>query len=183
MKINRIPEFVRDLFHYNPETGSVTWKNKGKRLNGKEAGNLDKNGYIRIECRGARLCAHRIAWYLYRGEDPPEQIDHINGCRSDNRICNLRLANYNQNLSNSKLSKRNSSGIKGVTFNKACNKWQAQISANNESYYLGCFSDLKEAAIVVSNARKILHGEFANFASRIEIDDAEINDLIGKAKP
>ena len=173
MKVNRIPEFVRDILHYNPETGSITWKNREKWLNGKEAGYASEEGYIRIMCRGVTMRAHRIAWYLYNGEEPLEQIDHINGCTSDNRICNLRLASRDQNSWNKKLQKNNSSGIKGITFNKARNKWMARIAANKKTYYLGYFIELKEAAIAVSKVRKKLHGEFANFA-------ASIDDLIPK---
>ena len=184
MKVNIIPEFVRDILHYNPKTGSITWKNREKWLNGKEAGYANEKGYIRIMCRRITMRAHRIAWYLYYEEEPPEQIDHINGCASDNRICNLRLANQDQNLWNRKLSRNNSSGIKGVTFSKACNKWVARVAANKKTYYLGSFRELKEAAIAVSKSRKKLHGEFANFAASIEIDDAGIcSDVVGGGKP
>lgn len=157
--------------HYNPETGSITWKNKGKRLDGKEIGFKNEKGYIRVECEGTRLRAHRIAWYLYYGEEPPEQIDHINGCTSDNRICNLRLANQAQNCWNTSLSKANSSGVKGISFCKRKKKWLGRVGANRKVYRLGYYRKYEDAVLAVINARKKLHGEFANLAANIDINE------------
>lgn len=163
MKVNKIPESVRDVLNYDPETGSITWKNKGKKINGKEAGYLNEKGYRRIIVNGVRLRAHRIAWYLYYGEEPLEEIDHINGCAYDNRICNLRLANRFQNAWNKKISRRNTSGMKGVCFHKYNKKWHARIDAYNKAYILGYFTEKKDAVDAVLKARKVLHQEYSNF--------------------
>jgi hypothetical protein len=171
MKVNKIPENIRDALSYNPETGSITWKHNKTKMDGKEAGNINEKGYRRIKFNGIRLRAHRIAWYLYYGEDPPNEIDHINGCTSDNRICNLRLANQFQNAWNKKLSRLNTSGVKGVYFNKRHKKWYAKITANRKEYCLGFYIKFKDAVKAVLEGRKRLHMEFANFATKINIDE------------
>ena len=86
--------------------------------------------------------------YLHRFIlDVPKKviIDHINRNGLDNRKTNLRLSNYQQNAFNSKIPSNNTSGIKGVYWDKARNKWHSQIMVNQKMIYLGRFNDLKEA--------------------------------------
>lgn len=91
-----------------------------------------------------------------------EQVDHINGNPLDNRKCNLRLSNQNQNMHNmSKRKKKTSSKYKGVTWHKALKKWMAQIGYNSKHYYIGIYKNEKEAAIAYNKKAKELFGEFA----------------------
>ena len=75
------------------------------------------NGYVRVQVGGVLSLAHRLVWELHNGEIPPGfVIDHINRNKSDNRICNLRLATYSQNSQNVLVSPRKVSRLpKGVT--------------------------------------------------------------------
>jgi hypothetical protein len=95
---------------------------------------------------------------------PSSGIDHKNGDGLDNRRSNLRIATNSQNLANRGITSRNTSGFKGVTWNKASNKWQAQIRVSNNNIYLGCFSDLLEAHQSYINAARKYFGEFAKAA-------------------
>ncbi len=95
------------------------------------------------------------------GEWPADQIDHINRIRSDNRWSNLRAATPQQNTANS-FRVDNTSGKKGVTWNKQAGKRQAQICVNGKNYHLGRYNDIEDAAVAYSNIAKILHGEFAH---------------------
>jgi len=88
-------------------------------------------------------------------------IDHINGVKTDNRRENLRFANPSQNAQNQNITSRNTSGFKGVHWNKKEHKWQANIRAYNKQYSLGYFPTREDAAIGYNNAAKELHGEFA----------------------
>jgi hypothetical protein len=124
------------------------------------------NGYIVIPVDGKQYPAHRLA-FLYCTGEMPEEIDHANGCRSDNRFANLRSCTRSQNNANRRSSGRNTSGYKGVTFSKANKAWIAAITVAGKHYYLGSFPDKTEAAKAYDKAAIEYFGEFAtpNFAA------------------
>ena len=97
---NIAQETVRSRLSYCIKTGQFTWKN-GKNQ-GLIAGHHKAHGYRVININGfGEFFAHRLAWIYIYGEIPDGLvIDHINGIRSDNRICNLRTATYQQNADN-----------------------------------------------------------------------------------
>lgn len=65
---------------------------------------------------------------------------------------------------NQKIRKNNKSGVTGVNFSKAANKWRAYINYNREQIYLGCF-DCREDAI---QARQVAEQKyFKEFANKI----------------
>lgn len=158
MNINRLKE----LLNYNPETGDFFWAvkpNKSKKA-GDKAGYTPKNSYAQIGIDGKILFAHRVAWALYYNEQPPKMIDHINGNKSDNRICNLRAATNSENMRNTTKTARNSTGYKGVCFNKKSQKYQANIGHNYKCIYLGLFDTAEEAHAAYCKAAAELHGQY-----------------------
>lgn len=134
-------EKVQSLFNYDPETGIFTRKVKttGKTKVGQIVGYDNKSGYKKISIDNKLYFAHRLAWLYIYGEWPEKGIDHINRNRSDNRICNLRLANQSENTQNNEKNKNNTSGYRGVTFCKATNKWISQIMINYKHVRIGKF--------------------------------------------
>lgn len=92
----------------------------------------------------------------------PEEVDHINGIRSDKRWVNLRDATRGENMCNFLQRSNNRSGYKGVCWHKHTGKWVAQISLNKKVQHLGLFDDPVKAHVVYVEAAKRLHGEFAN---------------------
>ena len=145
---------VRELCEYNPETGEFI-------IRIRNAGGRRKNGYWYVSIAGRQILAHRLAWLLTHGYWPVHTIDHINGNRSDNRLENLREADWSENLCNSKLQQRNISGIKGVTWNRGKNAWAAKIVWRRKEEFLGYFKDLIEAMAARRLAEDRLHGRFA----------------------
>jgi hypothetical protein len=89
-------------------------------------------------------------------------VDHINNIRLDNRLKNLRFVTSQENNRNRSIGKRNTSTIKGVHFNKACNKWHAQIMFNGKSIHLGYFQNIEDAKEARQIKAKILFGEYIN---------------------
>jgi hypothetical protein len=88
-------------------------------------------------------------------------IDHIDGNSSNNRIENLRGVTGSQNQWNRKKSVNNTSGIKGINWDKQKSKWVSRVMVNYKSIFLGRFDTLEEATVAVENAREKYHGEFA----------------------
>jgi hypothetical protein len=157
-------ELLIDRLDYNKYTGVFTWKNIKRNTiikNGDVAGCKTKSGYIHILINKKSYKAHRLAWIFLYGNIPDEmEIDHINGIRDDNKICNLRLATRSQNGFNRKKQCNNTSGYKGVSFNKTTKKWIAQSSYNNKYKFIGRYNTAEEASIAYTEFNKKLRKEF-----------------------
>lgn len=113
----------------------------------------------RTELVGTQRCMvylHRVL----RNAPADQYVDHINGDGLDNRRENLRLASNQQNLFNQRISRNNSSGFKGVTWEKDKSVWRAQIYMGRSRRHLGSYPtpELAHAAYAAASAR--LHGEF-----------------------
>lgn len=156
-------EEMRSFLEYNEENGSFYWKRKAARntIIGSVAGARNDGGYIIIAIRKRKFRAHRLAWLFVHGSPPPGDIDHINGVRDDNRIANLRLATHSQNMANSRVPCTNTSGIKGVVWDKKLNKWRALIKVNKKSKHIGLFEDKEAAAAAYLEVAKAHFGEYA----------------------
>ena len=145
------------LFRY--DNGNLYWKQPiGRRAKG-IAGHLNNSGYLTIQHKRKNYLAHRIIYLMFHGYFPDE-IDHIDGNRRNNLIENLRPATRKQNLLNSKVSVRNSSGVKNVSLNKKTNKWQLIICGK----YIGQFDTLEDAKLEAIKHRVATQGNFARHA-------------------
>ena len=146
-----------DMFCYDPVTGVFTRRCDGSSVGGKS------DGYIVLWIGGRRHKAHRIAWALYYRKEVPVdiEIDHINGDRADNRLSNLRLATAMQNMWNHKPSKSNSSGFKGINFDRQTGKWRSRIEVNGRSISLGRHETKEGAVKARREAERKYYGEFS----------------------
>lgn len=162
---------LKELLHYDPETGVFTWRAESSyraRFSGQVAGSPHCRGYVAMKVDQRRYLAHRLAWLYVHGTWPEGDIDHDNRDRKDNRIANLRDTNQTHNNGNMPRPKHNTSGYKGVHWNKKNRNWVAHISKNKVFHHLGCFDDIVEAAKAYDDAAATLFGEFArtNFGER-----------------
>jgi hypothetical protein len=155
-------DLLNELFTYDKETGKLYYKAARRRISvGDEAGCDNGRGYLRAEINGKKYRIHRLVFLMHKGY-LPAVLDHIDGNTYNNRIENLRPASISQNQHNRKISKNNTSGYKGVSYQKGTNKFRAQIKHQRKSIYLGLYATPEEADEVVRKAREELHGNFAN---------------------
>ena len=91
------------------------------------------------------------------GTFPPDETDHINRDKTDNRFANLRAVTKSENMHNIGKYKCNTSGYKGVSYQKCRKKWYASIRLNNVHKNLGRFSSPEEASAAYLAAQKIYH--------------------------
>lgn len=111
-------ERLHELLHYDPETGIFTWRvdRSHNARAGWSAGHLAKGkGYILLRVDDVLVRAHRAAVAMVSGEWPTGVVDHINGVKTDNRFCNLRVVTQALNLQNQHKARcDNVVGLQGV---------------------------------------------------------------------
>ena len=154
-------EIARELLYYDIKTGDLFWKERDVKWFPRKANSAAWNsrfagkktltsahprGYKTGMILGKRYLTHRIIWLISYGDWPKYQIDHINGDRTDNRLCNLRDLDQKNNCRNMGLRATNTSGITGVRWSESANKWRAAIMVNYKSISLGCYDELAESA-------------------------------------
>ena len=148
MKAKITQEKLKEIISYNRYTGEFTWaKARPKVIVGEVAGSLDALGYRIITTPFGKFWASHLAIFYITGKmpNPKYDVDHINQINDDNHYLNLREITHVKNLQNSKLSKRNTSGIRGVSWYKASKAWQARICINFQEIHLGYYDSKDEA--------------------------------------
>lgn len=173
-------DVVREILEYDPETGRISWKTRSvewfrgtvgrtpehacnhwnARHVGKSPGSTDTWGHIQIRLFGRLYAAHRLVWLHVTGKWPDDQIDHIDGNPANNAFSNLRLATNAQNSRNKRLSKSNSSGVKGVYWAKDRRKWGAAIRVNYRRIHLGFYEKIEDAEAAYAKASMQHHRDF-----------------------
>lgn len=157
-------EELNELLRYDAETGRLFWKERSASLfQTKRAANIwnaqypGKEAFTAYNAYGYREGrifnglhrAHRIIWAMHFG-NASDDIDHINGDRSDNRLSNLRAVTRSENRRNCAVRSDNSTGVTGVKKRKY--GWQAYIGTHT----IGNFKTFEDAVV----ARKAAEAEF-----------------------
>lgn len=156
-------------YEYDPESGQIIRKEllypgtQSIQKERKVVGSI-QNKYIKVSILALKKTyyAHHLAWYLYHGKWPQQNLDHIDGNGTNNRIDNLRLANAQTNSYNRGKNKNSgSSQYKGVSYNKNSKKWAAYITHNYKRIFLGYFNAEIEAAQAYNQKATEIFGTFA----------------------
>lgn len=181
----RLPE----LLAYRPD-GSLVWRSRSREWfstdhtertwNGRYPGTLAMHKIGNHGYRCGTICnvwflAHRVVWALHNGFWPDE-CDHINGVRHDNRIENLRDGDKSQNQKNAALRSDNTSGHVGVHQREDSGRWAAYIGSNGGLVRLGTF-DTREAAIAARLAAELSLGFTQRHRKQLDRLDARQPDL------
>jgi hypothetical protein len=150
---------VSALLDYNADTGVFRWKVRRPNAEaGSIAGSARPDGYWKVSVGGKSYLAHRLAWLFITGEPPTGVIDHANGDKLDNRASNLRDVSQETNMHNQRgVHKSNTSGYRGVSWNKSTLKWTAFISVKGKSKYLGQFPTPELAHEAYVTAKRATH--------------------------
>lgn len=156
-------QYLKSVVSYDSETGVFRWisPRPGAKV-GTAIAHKSMKGYVFAVIDRRTYQCHRLAWLYVYGVWPPHHIDHINGVKNDNRICNLRLATPSQNQQNRPKPSSNTSGFKGVAWHNGAQKWQVYITVNKKRVHLGLFADKDMARLAYDDAAKRFFGEFAN---------------------
>jgi len=141
------------------DDGDFEWLNQFKWCAHKARNTYYAERAVRVGLKRKQLQMHRFILGLDFGDK--RQGDHINMDGLDNRRANLRIATVAENLHNRGKQKNNTSGYKGVFWEKKDKKWRARIKVDGERMHLGLFHDPADAARAYDKAAKKHHGEFA----------------------
>jgi len=145
---------LKEVLNYNAESGVFTWKTgRPKAAKGEVAGGFSDRGYLTICIDGVKHRAHRLAW-LYVYGVYPDQIDHENHVRHDNRIINLIASDSYGNSRNKSKPSDNTSGVVGVSLSNRINqknvKWEVRVCGK----FLGYFDNFFDAVCKRKSAER-----------------------------
>lgn len=153
---------LKQVFKYCPETGLFTRiLSTASNVNvGDISRCLDKKGYVVIRIDGRLYKAHRLAWLYMTGSWPTGELDHKNTIRNDNRFTNLRECSRQQNLRNTNISKKSTTGFKGVSLSKNKKSFRAYATVMGKQINLGTYPDIVSANNARSEFAKTNFKEF-----------------------
>ena len=162
---NPLPSVDKILraFTYCPSTGVFTHHPSARSHHaGRVAGVIDRYGYRKLTIKRKEYKAHRLAWKLIHGVDPSHEVDHINGDKDDNSAGNLRAAIRIDNAHNTGLFRNNTSGHKGVSWDKRLGLWCGRVSHKGKVAFRFHHASIEDVVAKLMEARSKLHGEYSN---------------------
>lgn len=152
-------EYLKECIEYDEESGECFWKHRdtshfsdaniskswNARFSGKLINYIDKSGKICVRLDKQQYPLHRLIFKMYYGSDPSKFLKHKDNNIINNRISNLYEDDTSATSGKQKISKHNTSGLSGATFNQRQKKWISEITYKSKRYYIGSFDTAEEA--------------------------------------
>jgi hypothetical protein len=149
------------------EDGVLFWidgKMKGLPVGIQNLKSGHQNCYLWVDKKLKGYSVGQVAWYLYTGQWPTSEVDHIDANPQNHRKENLRIATRQQQCMN-RIAGKAGRLNKGVYKRNYGDKWSAQIWANGKCKNLGTYDSEEKAVQARIEATKMFHGNFANIKS------------------
>jgi len=160
-KILKLYHTIKKYFYYKDGKLLNRRTRSSRALVGEESGWVDAHGYRNVCLLKRYYKVHRLIFLLHYGYLPVE-VDHKDNDRLNNKPENLRDASSHNNSCNSSTPKTNTSGYKGVSWDKSRGKWQVKIQQHGITKHFGRYRLKYKAIEACRKAREELHGEFCN---------------------
>lgn len=174
MKRELTHELLKSLVDYDPASGSTTWRkrtsdmfaldddcfawnesNAGKNI-GAPFFNQRGRRYMRASIFGKSYMLSRLIFFYMTGRWPVGDIMHRDRDGTNNTWSNLKEVSRIENMRSLAMTKRNSSGCVGVSWNRQKNKWHASVMVNYKTIHLGYFAGKHDAIAARSKANRDL---------------------------
>jgi len=154
---------IKDYLNYSVSSFGKVRNDKSNRM----LKLTKRDGYYRIDLHKKKakqsFAIHRlVAMTFIDNKHNKPFVDHQNNNKTDNNVKNLRFVTNQENSFNASLSKSNTSGVKGVIYNKRDRKWEARIYLNGKQHFIGNYKTLEEAKSARSKKAQKLFGEYIN---------------------
>ena len=157
---------LKELLHYDPETGVFTWKVVRPSIKiGDAAGCKTKRGYMQVSVDGKRYLVHRLCWLYEKGYLPEHDIDHIDRVKYHNQVSNLREVSRQCNLRNTGNQSNNTSSVNGVSWDKTNMMWMAAIRVNRKYRFLGRYKSFCDAVCARLAGEQCLNWSICDYSS------------------
>jgi hypothetical protein len=155
-------EELKEMLRYDPETGFFWWTHQignNSRTMDRPAGHTVLRNEKILKIKGKNVRLHRLAWLYMTGEVPKDQIDHIDGDRSNNKWNNLRECSNLENSQNRRVRCTSTTKLIGVSYDKNAKgkKYRAAITVNGKWNFLGQFATAEEAHAAYVAAKPLYH--------------------------
>ncbi len=139
-----------------------SWRAPGKKTSYAVTGIKQPNGKWKTGVRMHRFILNAA---------PDVQVDHKNHDGLDNRRSNIRICTASQNNCNKGPSKANTTGLKGVSFDKRRGKYEAYIERDGKKQNLGYFDNKIDAGRAYDAAAPKYHGKYAYLNNTLDVKE------------
>ena len=156
---------IKQLFGYADNGTLVRKCSTSNVCAGTTAGYSHGNGYVYISIADKNYLAHRLIWLWHHGYMPEGELDHINKLKHDNRIDNLREVSRWCNRRNTGNTKANTSGVKGISWDRQGMCWSAYVYLDSKLRKIGKHCSFDEAVLHRLAAEQCLNWEGCDSSS------------------